>query len=924
MNRQDNFLDRHEKDADDANSKQHNHKKLKDRNKASKNASETASQQHRNHTNGLTSTNDSVTMGSSIATGSQVTGLAGPGTGSGPDGGGIGSGQASGPTSSQGNRPRAVTEEDMAEVAAHLQQSGGLMQNRNSRRGAAGGAPVGSRGASRNGARGPWQCPFDREAILRIWRTPRHFLKTDDEREVLKLLQKYNGSYTSYMDAIIQAKRRQGHFVKEGSHIQWEKLGKLVSKDVDFRARQILREIDRATFTKNEWISSDVLHANDQKFPTRVLRMHLEEALDVLLTEQIKDRERAEKFRVDSSDSEDEEDAAILLALEEQDDVSLDDSDGGGGDGEILNKVRKRAMKREKRKRKLKKVSDEAEVMKMKKVLARKKTGVALAEAILQNQLGVSGCLSCRSKRCKWNPSVDVEVCMGRKRVLDEELERVRADRNSIIFESDVCLSVQLGGNRVFKRQDLVDELMYEIRELGQRIDLNNIDRELHDAYATRKEYFESKYLHGYSLLLWTNNARMALEMRQSRLCALSVSKEVVDDILDWMLEGWYFGERESQFKVLGYVPTIKATGKVRAGQDQISSVAQVVAKMKTRANNRRNNIATAQSTQGLMIEKAWEVEVGAQQKLESLKVARDGNEHEHMLNETETTLKFGIFMMTLMYFRAMTFLKREQKSWAGEGDEIGVRNKKKTDKVMTDERLRMLDEENRAAARKKKVDIVLARCKVGEARRVEREAAERREAILRMQAVVRRQRLETESISIIQKVYRGHLGRKAAKRWALKRAELGAMNALLNSTAIAIQRVFRGYEGRLFTVQKRTEMAQFIALMRVQESQQDEEIYWQTHPWSRFKRDRKEWIAQRLEKYRGGGALGGSRLTADEQAELEGRTLAEIKRQIEGLGEDDDEDGGDDDAVDGDTTTAGGFFDTSAPADGRSVVDEA
>jgi hypothetical protein len=797
-------------------------------------------------------------------------------------------------------RERALSEEVLDELQQSLRRSG------------TGGAMLMSRGSVRRkqveqeGAKGPWKCPFSKEEIMRIWRTPRHFLKTDDERDVYKLLQKYNGTYTSYMDAIAHAKRRQGHFVKEGSHIQWEKLGKLVSKDVDFRARQILREIDRATFTKNEWISSDVLHANDQKFPTRVLRMHLEEALDVLLTEQIRDRERADRIRVDSSDSENEEDAAVLLALEQEDDISLDDSDGGGagGDAEVLSKVRKRAERRERRKRKLKKISEEKEVMKVKKVLAKKKTGVALAEAILQNQLGVGGCLACRTKKCRWQPCVDVEVCNARKKVLDDELERVRMDRDSLIFESDVCLSVQLGGNRVFKRQDLVDELMYEQRELAQRIDLNNIDQELHDAYATRKEYFESKYLHGYSLLLWTNNARQALEMRQSRLCALSVSKEVVDDILDWMLEGWYFGERESQFKVLGYVPTIKAQGKIRAGQDQISSVTQVVAKMKTRAENRRKNIATAESTQGVMLEKAWEVEQGSQQKLKELKVARDGNEHEHLLNETETTLKFGIFMLTLMYFRAMTFLRREQKSWSGEGDEIGIKAKGKVDKVMTDERMRMLDEENRAAARKKKVDIVLARCKVGEARRAEREAAERREAVLRLQAVVRRQRLEQESISCIQKMYRGHLGRKAAKRWALKRAELGAMNALLNSTAVAIQRVFRGYEGRLYAVQKRTEMAQFIALMRVQESQQDEEIYWQTHPWSRFKKNRREWLNAKLEKYRSTGALGGSRLSAAEQAQLEGRTLDEIRRQIEGLEDDAAEE--DEDENDGTSTAAG------------------
>jgi len=686
----------------------------------------------------------------------------------------------------------------------------------------------------------------------------------------------------------------------------------VVSKDVDFRARQLLREIDRATFTKNEWIHSDVLHANDQKFPTRVLRMHLEEALDTLLVEQIRDRERAEKHKVDSSDSEDEDEAALLLAFEQDDEEVLEDSDDAGGEGaggndaEVLNKVQKRARRREKRKRKLIKLSEEQQVQKAKKMLANKKTGTALAEALLQEQLGLNGCLACRTRRCRWEPSVDEQVCLDRKNVLDGELERIRLDRDSMIFESDIVLSVQLGGNRVFKRQDLLEELTFEQRELSQRIDLNHIDKELHDAYATRKETFECKYLHGYSLLMWTNNARQALEARHSRLCALSVSKEVVDDILDWMLEGWYFGERESQFRVLGKVPTIKKDGMIRAGQDQISSVTQVVSKMKDRADKRRKNIITAENRQGQMIEKAWEVEQKSQQNIEKLKVARDGNEHEHMLNEVETTLKFGIFMMTVMYFRAMTYLRREQKSWSGAGEDVGVKDKFSLDKIMTDDRMRMIDEENRAAARKKKIDIVLARCKVGEQRRIEREAQERREAILRMQAIVRRQRLELDCVSTIQKVYRGHIGRKAARRWALKRAELGAMNALLNSTAIAIQRIYRGYAARLFAVQKRTEMAQFIALMRVQESQQDEEIYWQTHPWSRFKKNRREWLKAKMEEYQGGSALGASRLTAAEQAELEGKTLEQIKRELQGLeDEDEEEEEDDDDDQGGDETSA-------------------
>jgi hypothetical protein len=46
--------------------------------------------------------------------------------------------------------------------------------------------------------------------------------------------------------------------------------------------------------------------------------------------------------------------------------------------------------------------------------------------------------------------------------------------------------------------------------------------------------------------------------------------------------------------------------------------------------------------------------------EVKSLKVARDGNEHEKILNETESNIKFGLFMVTLMYFRCIYYLRRE------------------------------------------------------------------------------------------------------------------------------------------------------------------------------------------------------------------------------------------------------------------------
>ena len=89
--------------------------------------------------------------------------------------------------------------------------------------------------------------------------------------------------------------------------------------------------------------------------------------------------------------------------------------------------------------------------------------------------------------------------------------------------------------------------------------------------------------------------------------------------------------------------------------------------------------------------------------------------------------------------------------------------------------------------------------------------------------------------------MYRGHLGRKAGRRWAMKRAELWAMNALMNASAITMQRIFRGFMGKKKASDVRAEMAEFIAMIRIEEAMNDEEEFWRTHTFSRIKRDIKE-----------------------------------------------------------------------------------
>ena len=451
------------------------------------------------------------------------------------------------------------------------------------------------------------------------------------------------------------------------------------------------------------------------------------------------------------------------------------------------------------------------------------------------------------------------------------ELERVRLDRESDIFETDLSRGAIEGGNRVYRRQDLIDELNTETTIVNHHLELANIDKELHDVYATRKEYVEVKYLHGYAMTMWTNNARIALGARQKHLVGQIVAMSVIDGILDWMHEGWYFGETRVDTTIRGYVPSIDKDNLILSQEDTVRHMPQAIEKIRARNEAKKKGIVSDASKQGDYRTKAIPIEIKAQQKITQVKVAREKNKHEHLLNETENTIRFGLFMLTYMYFRAMSFLSREKKSYGDAAvntksvhglltnqvsttDSQFTNTKTKNANIgshaigsETAERKKMVQQEKNIAFREKRIDDAMTKAEMGQQRKKEKDDKQRREALQKLQIVVRRQNLEKNAIATIQRVYRGFIGRKVARRWALKRAELAAMNALLNATAIFIQRVWRGYLARKEAKSLREEMAKFIALMRLEEAQADEDLYWDTHAMDRMRKNRKEWIRRNI-----------------------------------------------------------------------------
>lgn len=137
-----------------------------------------------------------------------------------------------------------------------------------------------------------------------------------------------------------------------------------------------------------------------------------------------------------------------------------------------------------------------------------------------------------------------------------DELHFARISTENVI-ESNLPMSVQRDGNTSFRRDSFIEELTVEQNHLRHMMKLHFIDEEFHEANRTSKQHVESVALHGYRTLLWVKDARVALEREHSRLVARVVAVEITHDILEWMLEGWHFGERPSRFSTLGYVPSM-------------------------------------------------------------------------------------------------------------------------------------------------------------------------------------------------------------------------------------------------------------------------------------------------------------------------------------------------------------------------------
>ncbi|KAL7508051.1 hypothetical protein ACHAXN_005128 [Cyclotella atomus] len=413
-------------------------------------------------------------------------------------------------------------------------------------------------------------------------------------------------------------------------------------------------------------------------------------------------------------------------------------------------------------------------------------------ESIEEEPEDLNYCMACNSSPCEWKPSCDVDALTKRKKLLYRELTAAQKQQDCKMIRSAIARSVLNGGDNQFRPVDLIKELSIEIKEIDSSIKLCFIDEELHQTYATVSESVTVQSIHGFPTTVKRDAAIQALDFQHSRLIAKELAAETIEGILDWMLEGWFFGERDC----------VKDT--ITISDDDSPRFRE----------------------RGTLLSKANRIQLSS--NADALRAANAKKDNDDDLKQFETTMRYGIFYLTFMYFRALHLVRREKETWRGANDVVTMAKKA----PLSAERIKMIEEERNIDFRKARMEEAMEKARRGEEKKRLRLERERLEKARISQWDNKRKQTAQRLALCLQRVYRGHIGRKVAKVHYLQQDRARSANVLMNACATAIARVWRGYCGRQDAKYLRKEMAEFLFAIRVEDAKDEEEEYLAMQRW--------------------------------------------------------------------------------------------
>ena len=160
------------------------------------------------------------------------------------------------------------------------------------------------------------------------------------------------------------------------------------------------------------------------------------------------------------------------------------------------------------------------------------------------------------------------------------------------------------------------------------------------------------------------------------------------------MLEGWYFGERDTKV-------------------------------IKSKLNTKQPLEMPSFCQRGSLMEKASDVQINSNANAILDHAAKSNDQTQESLKAIETNIRYGLFCMTFMYFRALHLVRQEKATWHGHHDLVSLSR----GPPLNAERKQMIQEEKNAQFRKARIEYAMQKARIGEDRkrqRIERECLEK------------------------------------------------------------------------------------------------------------------------------------------------------------------------------------------------------
>ncbi|CCI47411.1 unnamed protein product [Albugo candida] len=433
------------------------------------------------------------------------------------------------------------------------------------------------------------------------------------------------------------------------------------SNEIDSRCRKVYCEMQRCKeFEGLGFIDSKVFNDLPQRFPVDVLGIELEKELDQLIESQLRRHEN--------------EWLQVFVRSEEQNGKSL----RGTTQSAVSSKMAPNTDTKDHSMR----LDEETRPQGDEKPRATKKR---LKRNDRMTQLGFvpfndkdSDCLACRNAPCQWKGyKSDLKAHMSRRiQILVDERNRISPFEKTFTVSSRVCISAIKQYYRrdnianlsekptaSMRQCDLLIELQSEIKVLEQHLLLHEIDSEFHASFQPLRDevigkssnYFVTRALHGFPQAQEQKTAQKALAREHSALVASLTTQEVLDDILQDMLDGWVFGEHKHP-SALG-VSSLNAQSPFSLLDLQYSTARNDSDPPKISENGMRVSSPEALEE---YVPKEWD----AVHRHEQLKLVQPGSRREQSLIEIEQNLKFGLFYLVFMRFRAVALLNKQKRLW--------------------------------------------------------------------------------------------------------------------------------------------------------------------------------------------------------------------------------------------------------------------